>query len=196
TREVAATPRIADGRSHAHEVVGDSVFGGSAVDHASALEHDRVVAETGYRAHVVAHEKDGATASRHLLDTGVGPGLKLGVADGEHLVEEQDLGVEVRGDGERESHLHPRRIPLDGDVDEVADTGEVDDLVELPPGLCTRHAEDRAVEEDVVSPRQLGMKAGAYFEQTADTPMDLDAATGRLRDAAQDREQRGFPGTV
>ena len=39
--------------------------------------------------------------------------LELGVADGQHLVDEQDLGLEVRGDGEREPDVHAARVALD-----------------------------------------------------------------------------------
>ena len=58
--------------------------------------------------------------------------LELGVADREHLVDEQDLRLEVRGDGEREPHVHAARVALDRRVDELLDAGELDDLVELP----------------------------------------------------------------
>ena len=51
---------------------------------------------------VVAHEQDRATGSRstvgHLAEA---LALELGVADGEHLVDEQDVGVEVGGHRER-----------------------------------------------------------------------------------------------
>ena len=56
--------------------------------------------------------------------------LELGVAHGEHLVDQQDVGVEVRGDGERQPQVHARRVPLHRRVEEPLDPGELDDLVE------------------------------------------------------------------
>ena len=56
--------------------------------------------------------------------------LELRVADREHLVDEQDLGLEVRGDREREPHVHAARVALHRRVDELLDPGELDDLVE------------------------------------------------------------------
>ena len=56
--------------------------------------------------------------------------LELRVADREHLVDEQDLRLEVRRDREREPHVHPARVALDGRVDELLDAGELDDVVE------------------------------------------------------------------
>ena len=50
--------------------------------------------------------------------------LELGIADGEHLVDDQDLRLQVRRHGERESHVHPARVPLDRRVDVLLDSGE------------------------------------------------------------------------
>ena len=40
----------------------------------------------------------------------------------------------------------------------------------------TLHAEDRAVQEDVLAARELGVEAGADLEQRADAPARLGAA--------------------
>ena len=62
--------------------------------------------------------------------------LKRDVADREHLVDEQDLRLEVRRHRERQPHLHAARVVLDRRVDEPLDFGEGDDLVELPCDLA------------------------------------------------------------
>ena len=79
--------------------------------------------------------------------------LKLGVADRQHLVDDQDLRLQVRGHRERQPHVHAARVALDRRVDEPLDPGELDDLVELRLDLAPAHAEDRAVEEDVLAAR-------------------------------------------
>ena len=70
--------------------------------------------------------------------------LELGVADREHLVDEQDLGLEVRGDRERQAHVHAARVALHGRVEELLEPGELDDLVEpgerSPAGVMPRMA--------------------------------------------------------
>ena len=53
------------------------------------------------------------------------------VADGEDLVEQQHVRLDVRRDREAEPHVHPRRVRADRQVDEVLEPGERDDLVEL-----------------------------------------------------------------
>ena len=57
--------------------------------------------------------------------------LERGVADGQHLVDQQDLGLEMGGDGEAEPHVHAAGVALDRRVEELLDLGEGDDLVEL-----------------------------------------------------------------
>ena len=54
--------------------------------------------------------------------------LELGVADREHLVDEQDLRLEVRGDGEYEAHLHSAGEALHGRVEDALDAGAVEVL--------------------------------------------------------------------
>ena len=56
--------------------------------------------------------------------------LEVGVAHGQHLVDQQDVGLEEGGDGEAEPHLHAHGVELDLPVDGVAQAGELHDLVE------------------------------------------------------------------
>ena len=118
------------------------------------------------------------------------PALELGVADGEHLVDEQDLGLEVRSDRERKPDVHAARIALDRRVDELLDPGELDDGVEVARDLLALHPQDGAVQEDVLASGELGMKARADLEQAADAPPDLRAPPRRRGDPRQDLQQR------
>ena len=148
------------------------------------------------RVEVVAHEQDRAPLGGHVAHLAQALRLERGVADREHLVHEQDLGLEVRRDGERQAQVHAARVALHRRVDEPLDLGEGDDLVELARDLRAAHAEDRAVEVDVLAPGELGMEAGAHLEQRADAAVDLGAAGGRLGDAREDLEQRALARAV
>ena len=70
---------------------------------------------------LVGDEEHGAPGAAELLHATEAAALELRVPDGEHLVDEQDLGLEVRGDGEREPHVHAARVALDRRVDEPLD---------------------------------------------------------------------------
>src|SRR5581483_1338309 len=66
----------------------------------------------------------------------------------------------------------------------------------LPLYLGAAHAEDRAVEVDVLAPGQLGVEPGADLEQRADASADVDIALGRLRDPREDLQERRLAGAV
>ena len=95
--------------------------------------------------------------------------LELLVADGEHLVQQQHVDVEVRSDREAERRVHARRVRPHRHVDEPLELREGDDLVHVPPDRLALQAEDRAVEIDVLAARELGVEAGAELEQRAAT---------------------------
>ncbi len=68
--------------------------------------------------------------------------------------------------------------------------GEVDDVVEAHGDVAAAHAEDRGVEEHVVATGQLGMEAGAEFEQRRHPLVHAHAAGVRLQDAGHALQQR------
>ena len=116
--------------------------------------------------------------------------LELLVADGEHLVEQQHVGLDVRGDGEAEPHVHPRRVGAHGQVDELLELRERDDLVHRLAHARAREAVDRAVQVDVLAPGEVGVEAGAELEQRRDAAAGLDAAARRLDDLRDEPQQR------
>ena len=59
--------------------------------------------------------------------------LEGGVADGEHLVDQQDLGVDLDRGREREPHEHPRGVVLQAQVEELLELGEGDDVRRSAP---------------------------------------------------------------
>ena len=90
----------------------------------------------------------------------------------------------------------PGGVALDRRVDELADAGEVDDLVELARDLGALHAHDRALQVDVLAAGQVGMEAGGDLDQRADAAADLDAAARRPQDPRQQLERRRLAGAV
>ncbi len=89
------------------------------LDHVSALHQHRAVAEALDGAHVVGDEDDRAPfalEAEELLEALL---LEGGVADGEHLVDQQDLRIDLDRDREREPHEHPGRVVLELQVQEL-----------------------------------------------------------------------------
>src|SRR5664280_2281471 len=92
---------------------------------------------------------DGASAPCGILQLSETLSLETGVADGEYLVDQENLGLEVGRDGESQAQIHAGGVVLYGGVEEAVDLGECDDLVELAADLGALHAQDGAVEIDV-----------------------------------------------
>ena len=144
----------------------------------------------------MADEDDGPTLPPelgHLLEA---LRAEARVADGEHLVDDDDVRLDVCGDGEREAQVHPPRVALERRVQKALEPREVDDLVEAPVDIPPRHAEDRGVEVDVLPPGQLGMEAGADVEQRAGAPPRPGETGGGLGDAREHLQQRRLAGAV
>jgi hypothetical protein len=66
---------------------------------------------------------------------------------------------------EKARHEHAAGIVPHRRVDQGVEFAEGDDLVEVPLGPASRHAEDRATHEDILTTRQVRMKSGANFQQ-------------------------------
>ncbi len=100
----------------------------------------------------VAHDDDRAPFALELFDLLHALALERFVADCEHFVDEQEVGVDVHGNGEGEPHVHARAVELHLRVDELLDAREVDDRVEVGVDLLLRESEDRGVHVDVLAP--------------------------------------------
>ena len=139
--------------------------------------------------HVVADEQHRASLLGHVAHLAQAFALELRIAHRQDFVHDQDLRLEVRRDGERQPQVHAGRIAFDRCIDELVDLGEINNLVEFAGDLGALHAEDGAIQEDILAPGQFGMEAGADLEQRTDAAVDPDLAFGGFGDARQDLEQ-------
>src|SRR5439155_15498818 len=163
---------------------------------ASLIEPDRAVAEALDETDVVRHEHDRLPRPAELGDLRVALVLEVLVTDGEHLVDEQHIGIDVHRDREAEPRRHAARVRLDRRVEEAAELREALDLRHRRLGLLTREAEQRAVEVRVLASGEVGVKARAELEERGHPSLDLDRAGRRLRGAGDELEERGLPRTV
>ena len=159
-------------------------------------EQDRAVAEVDDGGQAVADEDDGAALPRGGLHPAEALLLEGEIPHGENLVDDQDLGLQMSGHREGEAKLHPARVPLYGRIDERADVGELDNLIEAALDLLAFHAEDRAVQEDVLAPCELGVESGADLEQGPHAAAEPRLAFGRRGDPGEDLEQGALAGAV
>ena len=166
------------------------------VDDAAAVEQQRARAQLAHAGQVVADEEHRAAFVPEILHAAQAAVAEMQVADRQHLVDDQDLRLEVRRHRKRQPHEHAAGVVLHRRVDELLELGERDDRVELADDLRAEHAEDGAVQEHVFPAGQLGMKAGADFQQARHAAGEIDVALGGRRDPRQHFQQRALAGAV
>jgi PAS domain S-box-containing protein len=116
-------------------------------------------------AEVVRDEEDRPRFLTQLLDPLVRLGAERGVAGREGLVDHQDLVALGGGDREPQALRHAGGVGAHRQVDEVADAGEVDDLVVAGLDLGGRHAHRQAAEHHVPLAGEVVEQRGVHAEQ-------------------------------
>src|SRR5690242_21565815 len=85
--------------------------------------------------------------------------LEFRIADGQYLIDDQDLRFQMRGHSECEPDLHARGEALYRSIQKLLHSGKGDNLVKLLRDLASCHPKDRAVQKDVFAAGQLRMQA-------------------------------------
>ena len=187
---------VVGGRGHLCHAGVHHLLDGPVVRQTSLPQPDPALAQALDGRRVVTDKKNGAALScniRHLAKAFL---LKLGVADGQDLVNYEDLRFEMCRDGEGETDVHAARVMLHRRVDEPLHLGEGHDLVEPGSDFRALHAEDRSVQEHVVPAGQFGVKSGANLQERGDAPAQDGAAGGGFGDAREQLEQGGLARAV
>ncbi len=180
------------GISRLDEAVAESPDGlarGGHADEASGVDDGHPVADLAHDVGSVRDDDDRPAFLLELMDPLHALLLEALVSDGQHLVDEEDVRVDVDGDGEAEPHVHARGVEAHLVVDERLQLGEGDDLVEAPLDLLPREAEQRGVEEDVVPARHLRLEAGAELQHGGQVTAEQDLAGRRLEDPGDALEE-------
>src|SRR5262245_36329395 len=113
----------------------------------------------------MTYEQNRPTAPGHLPHFPHAFLLELRIPHRQDLINDEDLGLEVCCHGEGEADVHAGGIALDGGVKELLDVSECNDFVELPANLGPSHAEDGAVEVDVLAASELGVETRADLQE-------------------------------
>ncbi len=121
--------------------------------------------------------------------------LERGVADGEDLVDQQDVGVDLDRDRERQADVHPRGVVLELQVLELAQLGEVDHAVVALASLARGEAHHDPVHDHVVARREIGVEADAELDERRQPPAAPDVTLGAV-DPGQALEQRALAAAV
>src|SRR6185295_17883865 len=162
----------------------------------AVLKPERPLAEGGDVVHGVRAEQQRPARRDEAFEPVHALFLEIAVAHRERLVDDQDVGLDLRRDREAQAHRHAGRVDLDRLVDKVAELAELEDRRGLLADLLFREAEHRGVEHDVLPAGELRMEPRAELEDRGDLALDLDAPSGRRGDAGEDLEQSALAGAV
>src|SRR5688572_14889268 len=122
--------------------------------------------------------------------------LKVTVADRESLVDHQNVGIDVDGDGKREAHVHARRIGFHRAVEKRVELGELENRRKAVANLGRRQTEDGGIESGIIAAAELGMKSRSELEDRGDRSPAVQCAGTGSRHAAQELEERALAGAV
>jgi len=133
----------------------------------------------------VADEQDCAPGIGDIAHLAKAFALEIGITDGEHLVHHQDFWFQVGCDGKSQAQVHTRRVAFDGRVDELFNFRKSHDLIETGFDFLFVHAENGAVEEDILAPGQLGVETRANLQQRANASAQFAIAFSWIGDARE-----------
>ena len=131
----------------------------------------------------MADEQNRAACTRYISYLSDAFLLKRRITHSQHLVNHKYFRIEVRSNRESQTDKHPSRISFHRSIQKFLNSRESHDFVKSPIDFRPLHPQYRAVEIDVLAAGQLRMKAGSYFEQRSDAPVDFGIAFGRFGDA-------------
>lgn len=145
----------------------------------------------------MAHEQDGDVAIvDEVLDALLAFLLEEHVANGERLVNDEDVGLGDGGDSKRDARDHAGGEVLHGHVHEVGQLGKLDDLLEVSVDELFGVAEQRAVEVDVLASGELEVKTRAKLDQGRDIAAHDALALAGFEHTGDDLEHGGLARTV
>ena len=153
------------------------------------------MAEPLHRDHVVGHEQDRLALVAHPVEDVEALLLERRIADGQHLVDQQDVGVDLDRDREREPDLHAGRVVLELELLEFLQLREVDHRVEPLARLARGEPHHDPVHHDVVPRGEVHVEADAELDERGQPTPAPDPAVA-LVDAGDALEQRALAAAV
>src|SRR5438105_189453 len=129
------------------------------------VEQQNPGAESAHRLKIVGHQHDRLALFAKLIQASVTLGAKLGIAYCQHLINQQNIGIYLRGDGKSQTHEHAGRILLNGRINEVSQSSKIEDLLFAFLDRAPGKPEQETVQDDVLASRQVVMKSCSQLDQ-------------------------------
>src|SRR5207248_9570164 len=115
------------------------------------------------RSHVMTDKEHGPSMLGDILHLAKAFLLKRHVANRKNFIDDQDLRIEMSGNGEGQAYIHPAGIAFYRRVKKLFNFSKRDDAVKVAFDFLPAHAQDAAVHEDVFTTGQFGMKTRSHL---------------------------------
>src|SRR5271166_1548487 len=183
-------------RSHSSFVSADDFGGCARLADGTGIHPYRSVAQPANLIQLVAdqnHRTPGPRNIPHLAQTLL---LKLEIAHCQHLVHQQNLRLQMRGDCKCQPYIHAAGIMFYRGINKFFQLRETHNFVEFADDLLLAHSQNRAAQKGVLPASEFGMKTGANFQEAANAAVNFRPALGRPGDTGKDLQQGGLAGPV
>jgi hypothetical protein len=141
----------------------DHILGRSIQADLTAIDPDSTRAEVLDSSHVVGDKHNRPATASHILHGADALLLERCVPNRQYFIDQEQVRLEVRGDSKTKPQKHSRRVTLHRGVEEPFDSGKGHDRVQFCLDLLPPHAENRAVQEDVLAAGQIAVKASSHL---------------------------------
>src|SRR5207244_4132399 len=109
--------------------------------------------------------------------------LKRQISDRKDFIHNKNFRIEMSRNGERQPDIHSAGVMLHRCIKELFDFGKSNDLIEAARDFRSAHAENRAIEKDILPSCEFGMKSGANLEQACESSANCDGSLSGTGDA-------------
>ncbi len=139
--------------------------GQSRVNQTAIVQHVGASAESSERLEVMTHEQDRHSLVLQLAQLRHTARRESRVANRERFIDDENLGVDVDRNRERQPYEHAARVGLDRQIDELPDFRKGQDAIVSRINLGGAQPQQGSVEIDVVVPGELRIEARPELEQ-------------------------------
>src|SRR5581483_10055408 len=174
----------------------DRLFGAAVELKLALVKHGAPRAQVLNCGHVVRDEQNGPAAAADLAHLAQAFLLESEIADREDLIHNQNLGVEMRRHGECQPHIHAAGVMLYRSVEKLLDFRKRHNLIEAATDFRLAHAQDGAIQINILPSGQLGMEAGSDLEQAGHASAHRHLTRSRAGNARKNFEQRALAGAI
>ena len=160
------------------------------------MQPEYLVAETSDLRGGMGDKQCCGTALDDLEHLFLALGTECTIADREHLIEDEDIGIHKAGNGKCQTGFHTGGELLVFTHLILLKFSEIEDFLAFFDHEGLGIAQKCAAQEDVLTQCKIRVEARAEFQQSGDLAVHAVGTLGGTHDAADGFQQCGFSGTV